>query len=427
METDQSGVGNALSGVPSQDGLTGQAGGTVTAGSAIVSPAPCIAVGTEMSMPRRRYQRGRLISRGKRRKVWIGMFREDRVMPDGTLHRVRRSVVLGTVKHSTKLEAIQTFQPYLDAVNLTAIPKAQAGRTLAKLVAEWESKVAPTLKPTTARQARSHLRTHILPTFGEMSLHSINTRNVQAFVADLTVKGLSSVSIGHIVRTLHKILSTAKGWRYVPEVFECKALSMPDAGEKKEEPFFTAEQARRIIEGSAEPYATLWATLALTGIRAGELLGLKVTDIDFDKKLISIRRTLDHATRTMLKPKSKSSAATLHMPEALEKRLQAFLAKHWRQNDMGLLFCNSKGKPMQRDKVAYKLQATLRELGIEKAGLHAFRHMVASELLENGASPVVWMRQMRHSDPRVALKQYGHIIGNAQKDAVNSLAGGILG
>src|SRR6267154_1577472 len=125
MEVDQREVGNALPDVPSHDTPTGQINGAVTAidSGAIVSPAPCISVGTEMPMPRRRYQRGRLISRGKRRKVWIGMFREDRFKEDGTLHRARRTVVLGTVKHVSKLEAIEAFRPYLDAVNLVSIPR----------------------------------------------------------------------------------------------------------------------------------------------------------------------------------------------------------------------------------------------------------------------------------------------------------------
>ena len=90
---------------------------------------------------------------------------------------------------------------------------------------------------------------------------------------------------------------------------------------------------------------------------------------------------------------------------ALEKRLRTFLAEHWRRNDVNLLFCNSKGKPMQRDKVSYKRQATLESLGIEKAALHAFRHMAASELLEQGASPSVVQRRMRHSDSRITLQK----------------------
>jgi site-specific recombinase XerD len=82
---------------------------------------------------------------------------------------------------------------------------------------------------------------------------------------------------------------------------------------------------------------------------------------------------------------------------------------------------------MQRDKVAYKLQDTLRGLGIEKAALHAFRHMAASELLEQGASPAVVQRQMRHSDSRITLEKYSHVIGDAQRRAVDSLAGRLLG
>jgi site-specific recombinase XerD len=128
----------------------------------------------------------------------------------------------------------------------------------------------------------------------------------------------------------------------------------------------------------------------------------------------------------MLKPKSKSSAADVPMPPVLEKRLQAFLANHWRPNDKGLLFANSKGKPMQRDKLAYRLQATLQELGLEKASLHAFRHGLASEMLEAGASPLLVQKQLRHSDAHITLARYSHIIGDAQKNAVDSLANKML-
>src|SRR5271168_777350 len=78
--------------------------------SAIVPGAPLTAVGMEKDMPRRRYQRGMLTIRGKRRRKWIGTFREDRFQPDGTIRRVRRKLVLGVVKNMTKLEAIQALQ-----------------------------------------------------------------------------------------------------------------------------------------------------------------------------------------------------------------------------------------------------------------------------------------------------------------------------
>jgi len=114
------------------------------------------------------------------------------------------------------------------------------------------------------------------------------------------------------------------------------------------------------------------------------------------------------------------------MPDVLERRLRNFLAHHWRENEADLLFCNKLGKPMVRNKVAQKLQETLKELGIERAGLHAFRHMAASELIENGVAPSVVQRQMRHSDSRITLQKYAHVIGDAQRRAVNSLASRVL-
>jgi integrase len=391
----------------------------------IVSPAPCN-VGMEQSMPRRRYQRGRIINRGKKRKVWVGIFREDRVKTDGTIRRARRSVVLGAVKHVTKLQAIEALRPYLDAVNLVAIPRAKAGRALKNFVEEWKHNVAPTLKPSTVRAAESHLRTHILPTMGEMSLTAINTRNVQAFISALTAKGLTRKTCDNVLQTLSGLIKTAKAWGYIPAVFDRSALSLPREGEKQEERFFTAEQVKQIINASNEPYSTLWAVLGLTGCRAGEVFGLKRTDLDFEKRVIRIRRTLDAATRLMHAPKSRSSSADLPIPEALANRLRTFLAEHWRENEADLLFCNKMGKPMVRNKVALKLQDTLKDLKIERAALHAFRHMAASELLEDGVSPPVVQRQMRHSDPRITLQKYGHVIGEAQRRAVDSLAGRVL-
>jgi integrase len=307
-----------------------------------------------------------------------------------------------------------------------AIPRAKAGRTLKNFVGEWKHNVAPTLKPSTVRAAESHLRTHILPTMGEMSLTAINTRNVQAFISALTAKGLTRKTCDNVLQTLSGLIKTAKAWGYIPAVFDRSALSLPREGEKQEERFFTAEQVKQIINASKEPYSTLWAVLSLTGCRAGEVFGLKRTDLDFEKRVIRIRRTLDAATRLMHAPKSQSSSADLPRPEALANRLPTFLAKHWRENETDLLFCNKVGKPMVRNKVALKLQDTLKDLKTERAALHAFRHMAASELLEDGVSLSMVQRQMRHSDSRIKLQKYGQVIGEAQRRAVDSLAGRVL-
>ena len=146
----------------------------------------------------------------------------------------------------------------------------------------------------------------------------------------------------NVLQTLSSLLKTAKAWGYVPTVFDRSALSLPREGEKREERFFTAPQARSIIHASEEPYSTLWAVFSLTGCRPGEIFALKRSDLDFEKRVIRIRRTLDAATRQMHAPKSRSSSADLPMPEMLEKRLRTFLADHWRQNEADLPFFSTK-------------------------------------------------------------------------------------
>jgi hypothetical protein len=78
-------------------------------------------------------------------------------------------VVVRTVKHVAKLQAIEALRPHLDAVNLVAIPKAKTGRALKNFVKERKRNVAPTLTPSTVRAAESHLHTHIFPTIGDVT------------------------------------------------------------------------------------------------------------------------------------------------------------------------------------------------------------------------------------------------------------------
>ena len=380
-------------------------------------------------MPRRRYQRGRLFAQGTKRRQWVASFREDRIDPvTGELRRVRRSVRLGLVKHVNKAQALDAFQKYLDAVNVVALSQPpKSGRTVETFAEEWEKNVGITLKPSTLRAFKSHLRTHIIPRIGELPLTACTAKNVQAFISALAATGLSRKTIDNVIGSLQSMLGTAKRWGYVPFVFARKDLYLPRETERKESRFFDATQIRRIIDASKEPFATIYAVLACTGIRAGEGLALKVSDLDFDRRIIRIRRTLDEHTRETHAPKSRASSADLPMPEQMVMRLREYLAHGWRNNPEGWLFPNKLGRPYMRNKVVYQLRKTLSQLGLERAGLHAFRHAVASVLLDSGAPPSVVQRQMRHSDARITLQKYAHIVGDAQRKAVESLARNVFG
>jgi integrase len=164
----------------------------------------------------------------------------------------------------------------------------------------------------------------------------------------------------------------------------------------------------------------MFAVLAMTGIRAGELLGLQVEDLDFERRLIFIRRSAWYGRIQTLK--NKASQGALPMPEPLAEMLQDYL-KTWTPNALRLLFANQIGRPMSANKVVQrKLWPILDKLKIPRCGLHAFRHTHSSLLVEGGAPVSVAQAQLRHADPRITLGIYSHVVGNSQRDAVEKLA-----
>jgi integrase len=107
------------------------------------------------------------------------------------------------------------------------------------------------------------------------------------------------------------------------------------------------------------------------------------------------------------------------MPSQLEARLRTHLVG--RDGKSELLFTNRSGRPLCADKLREKqLHPLLDKLGIPRGGFHSLRHGAASALLADGATPAVVQRQLRHSDPRITLGIYGHVIGDQQRNAVQN-------
>jgi len=248
-------------------------------------------------VPRRRFQKGRLVIRGVRNPQRCGMYREDVLQSDGTMRRRRRTVRLGPVSRLSERAAWAKFQPYLDRVNSAAQAPKLSGMTLDEFASEWRSKIAVNLKDSTVRAAESHLRTHILPKLGRLLLPEINARIVQSLVTSLALGGLARKTIENILLTLSSLLRTAKAWDYATGSFSLSDLTLPREGVKKEQRCFTAEESGRIISYAAEPFATIWAILAVLGVRISEVLALRVSDLDFERKLIRLRQSVDSATR----------------------------------------------------------------------------------------------------------------------------------
>jgi integrase len=111
------------------------------------------------------------------------------------------------------------------------------------------------------------------------------------------------------------------------------------------------------------------------------------------------------------------------MPDSLAKTLKAFLQSRGQQNPNGWLFVNNRRRPFSADKVVMRrLWPILDQLNIPHCGLHAFRHFHSTMLLELGAAPQVAQAQMRHSDPRITLEIYSHVVPKSQRGAVEKVA-----
>jgi integrase len=253
---------------------------------------------------------------------------------------------------------------------------------------------------------------------GKLRLDAIGVENQQAFVTKLA-ESVSPKTLVNVLGTLSSMITTAKNWGYICEGVSLKRLALPDRGVKREVRCFTADEVRRILEIAKEPWRTMFAIAALLGLRAGEVLGLRTEDIDLPARTLNITQTAWYGQ--IQTTKTKESENTLPIPDALGELLRPHLSKP------GLLFVNKVGRPYTAEKVVQnRLWPILDALKIQRAGFHAFRHAHTSLLLEGGASPKVAQRQLRHSDARITLGIYAHLVEDSHREAVEKLASNLF-
>ena len=239
------------------------------------------------------------------------------------------------------------------------------------------------------------------------------------FVGKLA-KGRSRHTILNVLGALASVLKMARKWGYAVAGFQQSDLVIPCSKPGKPGRFFTAEQVRAILALASEPWYTVFALAAMTGLRPGEVLGLSIDDLDFDQRLIFVRRSAwcSH----LISPKSNRSVATVPMPGPLAEVLTNYLAS-WRPNEKRLLFSNRRGNPYSENKVVqHRLWPILDALSIPRCGMHAFRHGHGSLMHSSGASLKVAQVQLRHADASTTSRYYLHVIGSEQRDAAEKVA-----
>src|SRR5580700_11262650 len=133
------------------------------------------------SMARRRYQKGRVFLRGLKEHVWVGRWREDLVLADGTVRRVERSAILGKERElKTKRLAQRQLDLTLARINAPEYRPSRVA-SVADFAEKWQAEILVHRKPSTVKAAKSHLKTYILPQLGKMQLDELGRELQQAF------------------------------------------------------------------------------------------------------------------------------------------------------------------------------------------------------------------------------------------------------
>ena len=305
-----------------------------------------------------------------------------------------------------------------------SVAPASKGESFADAAKLYFDSIAPHLADSTIRQQQSHLRCHLIPRFGAEALMSLDVRAVQHFATDMLERKKDRKTIINVLGTLFAILEYARKCEMrVPEITLAALTITPDRG-NTETPYFKPEDAVKIIAAAKEPYKTIFILAWRTGLRAGELLGLQVADIDFNRGLIQPRKQADDSTRQLRALKTRRSNSAVAMTQDTAALLTNYLKNHWQENPAGLLFPNRTGRPRKREYVVkFGLKPLLRKLGlpVKGVGLHAFRHGLGTALSNSKASPKTVQQILRHSDIKTTFRYYVHSDTDAQRSALESI------
>jgi len=283
--------------------------------------------------------------------------------------------------------------------------------------------ILPNHKPSSRNSERSHCN-RMIQHFGNCNMREIGTEQVQLFVSGLNGSGenLKPKTIHNIVKTMSILWATAKRWGYV-EGNPIEDLSLPRL-DAMQAPCYTLEQVKGIIAAAAEPYKTLFWIVAETGIRGGEVCGLSVDDISFGTGTILVQRS---AWRGHLQsPKTDNAIRCFPISKELLDHIREYLESMWRANPSRLLFCSVNGNALDNAEVVKKVLHPLTDrLQLPRGGLHALRHMNATELDRLNVPVAVRRERLGHAQFTTTLR-YTHAMSADHRRVADQL-GKLLG
>lgn len=312
--------------------------------------------------------------------------------------------------------------------------------TLEQWLTDWLNGRKPHIAESSWNAYDTMIRVHIIPALGKVKLKDLKTRDIQNLLNDKFENGrsdgkggLSPRSVKYIYQTLNSALRQAVRERLLSyNVTEAAELPKQEA---KEMTTLSTEDLTKFLEAAKEsPQYTAFLLEFYTGLRRGELLGLRWKDIDFKKGTLTVRQQLVKGKKIKDTKTSKSKRTITLYKDALEalkthkkkqNEIKLMLGPNYQDND--LVFCTQEGKPLDPDNFTKQFQRLLKKAGIPKTRFHDTRHTFATLSLEAGVPLKTVQEILGHSTISITGDIYSHVTPKMHEEAANKMGGVLAG
>lgn len=374
-------------------------------------------------------RRGHVAKRGR------GSWRVEAWAPvdpaTGKRRRIRRTL------RGTKKDAERELTRILRDIDGGLISSEGSRVTVAEYMTQWIAHMEHRLRPTTFDRYAGVTRRNIIPGLGNVQLAKLRPTHIQAFEAKLLKSGrergpggLSARTVLHIHRVFSEALGQAVRWQIIaanpalavqPPRPARPQLNIPDPE--------TVERLVRAAEGTSIYIPVLFA--AATGMRRGEILGLRWSAVDLGAGVVRVVLTYQRSSRgtEFAEPKTDRARRTIVLPpfvnEALRRhqlaQRQARLVGGSAWQDHDLVVELGDGRPMDPSEFSRKFRDLAKKAGAAGVRLHDLRHAYATMLLSSGVHPKIASEALGHSTVGITLDTYSHVLPNMQEKAAAAI------
>ncbi|GHO65054.1 site-specific integrase [Ktedonobacter sp. SOSP1-52] len=280
------------------------------------------------------------------------------------------------------------------------------------------------------------VRLHLLPALGHHMLQKLAPQHLQTFYNSKLREGLSATTVISFHNVLHKALDHAMRWRLM--AYNVCDLVSPPRRKHIELETLNLEQAQQFLTTVRGcPQEALFLLAIGTGMRRGEIMGLKWRDIDLATGKLQIRRVLTRIPSRVSgkgyiedEPKSEKSRRNIVLPSfvleglkqhgvrQLEAKLKA--GPRWEEHDY--VFCTSVGTHVNPDRdIQEPFKKLLKKAGLPNIRFHDLRHSAATLMLSMGVHPKIVQEILGHSRINMTLDVYSHVLPTMQQEAMRKL------